>query len=920
MSAAFSDFHSRPQKHGLVIFNVPRELTTSNFRLELLAFGGLEYFDRHDDATAGNVSKSTGAYSCKVTFFQQAAAEAARAALNGTVRYGRKLRVERRNIAKGKRGLYAHKTCVSLLNDELPLRWSTTIVDVSTGPVRSVTASGSTGPAAADSASDSDSGKAKAGSSAAFSAFVSDPVSMAAQGGRMLLHRTVLRGLGPSSFPGRAGASAGAGAGMQQDGLEADGDGHPGEDDDADGEGEGAVFGARFVLRGEGRAGSSRFVDDDDDDGEAAGVLAGSASAAAAASSESGVIVIDARRSRWVKDGVGRRGDWTAAFASARFAAAGLPLRNALEASRGAPPQCFRSGVVPIPVCGQLPPQLRGTGVGAAVGAGAGAGAITAGASAAIPIPGSSACAHVSVMLTLHGSDGFTDHVQGIGGCDGPATAAASSGSTGSGAGAGAGGTSSSSSAGGAAAWRPCPSSRRGMHRSKPSSSSADAEGGDWPDQHYAPLRLHTGALIPGRYRDCFGSSGGLGSSSSGVGADAVPLALAGPYESRRDDGAPRLGRPAAHIYTSMSSGCGGGHDYDGGNSDDSCDYDGDDDDDEEADDAAGPRHEREGAAAGVHGGQHASAYAPTEQHHHRPGHMPEDEGEGEGSGESAEPGLHADAAAGMHAGIGIGDGDAALETATTREGEDAFGEQVDAAEAQAADGASCASSCSGCREEAEDENRSVGDEDYDDNSDCSDADDADGAFAAVIARARAAVDFGHTFGVPLPLPSLATAAASTTGEGVYDDDGAPLPPAPAPAPERPAVRFLSAREDLPTAAGLAAGGAGAHPPAAGIVDLSAQLEELRHAIALEATYAANGNAAAAARLKVLRAQQAKLAAHTDRRGMEAAWAARGYSGADIAEGKHVRRASEMALRDACRQFMLRRPLPSAAGAAYSEA
>lgn len=951
MSTAFSDFHSRPQKHGLVIFNVPRELSTSELRLELLAFGGLEHFDRRDDATAGNDTKTTGTYSCKVAFFQRAAADAARSALNGAVRYGRKLRVERRNIAKGKRGLYAHKTCVALLNDELPLRWSTTIVDVSTGPVKPLSASGATGSSGAGAAghsgrtgADSGAGAGTAGFAASsVAAFASAPLSMAAQGGRMLLHRTALRGLGPSSFPSKAGATAGAGAGMQQDGPPADAE-VDGEDEDAGGEhdDEGGVFGARFVLRGEGRAGSGggRFDNGDGDEGD--GGHAASASAA-------GDAAIDARRSRWVKDGVGRRGggDWGAAFASARFAAAGLPLRNALEGSRGAPPQCFRSGVVPVLVCGQLPPQVRGTGTGSDAGAGAGAGAAAAGAA----IPGSSACAHVRVMLTLHGSDGFTDHVQGIGGCAGPATGANRGGGS---AGTGAGAESTSSSAGGAATWRPCPSHRR-MHRSK-LSSGVDADGnasgsgsGDWPDQGLAPLRLHTGALIPGRYRDCFGSSGGLGSAAGGAGSDAV--ALAGPYESRRDDGGPRVGRSAPCIYGTVAVGGG----FEGGDSDsdsedeDEEQEDGDHGHDHGHDACAEPEYESAGTAAAF--GQQGCAGADVDcpDPRHRPGPMQEDEDEVEGEAGLAEErravaaaGMLAEAkagAAGMLADIGgsaaaavdgvVAEAEAeaeadALETATTRVGEDAYGYGRDAhaGQATADDDASrsCASSCSGCRGEDED-----GSDDAGSSSQCSDSDDdgAEAAYAAVLARARAAADFGHTFGVPLPMllplpTSAAAAAASDAGAdgndcaGLFDEDGAPLPPAPAPAPARPAVRFLSSREDMP----VTAAGAGAHLPAAGIVDLSLQLEEVRHAIALEETYAANGNAAAAARLRELRGQQAKLAAHSDRRGMEAAWAARGYSCGDMAEGKHVRRASEMALRDACRQFMLRRPIPTAGAGA----
>lgn len=326
---------------------------------------------------------------------------------------------------------------------------------------------------------------------------------------------------------------------------------------------------------------------------------------------------------------------------------------------------------------------------------------------------------------------------------------------------------------------------------------------------------------------------------------------------------------------------------------------------------------------------------------------MQEDEVEGEaglaeGRRAVASAGKAAGKAAGMLADIGgsaaaavdgvvaeaEAEADAALETATTRDGEDAYRHGSDDHTGQAAAGddvsRSCASSCSGCREEDEDGSDDTSTGSSSEFSDSGD-DGAEAAYAAALARARAAANFGHTFGVPLPVPTSAAAAVASDAGGdgdedgrLFDEDGAPLPPAPAPAPARPAVRFLSAREDMPPMS--AGAGAHLHPPAAGIVDLSLQLEEVRHAIALEETYAANGNPAAAARLRELRGRQAKLAAHCDRRGMEAAWAARGYSCGDVAEGKHVRRASEMALRDACRQFMLRRPMPGAGAGAASGA
>ena len=94
---------------------------------------------------------------------------------------------------------------------------------------------------------------------------------------------------------------------------------------------------------------------------------------------------------------------------------------------------------------------------------------------------------------------------------------------------------------------------------------------------------------------------------------------------------------------------------------------------------------------------------------------------------------------------------------------------------------------------------------------------------------------------------------------------------------------------------------------------LPAQLDLAEHQLAIEASYAPAGGAASVPKGKALRAHVAALRAQLDRAPLDTAWNARTYSTADVAAGAPLRRAADMALRDACRQLVFAHPLGEAA-------
>jgi len=140
--------------------------------------------------------------------------------------------------------------------------------------------------------------------------------------------------------------------------------------------------------------------------------------------------------------------------------------------------------------------------------------------------------------------------------------------------------------------------------------------------------------------------------------------------------------------------------------------------------------------------------------------------------------------------------------------------------------------------------------------------------------------------GAPVPAPGAYTAPPPA------DDGGGLQPPPPMEPPPPPAVAFLPL-----TRACL-------RPLA-----LPAHLDLAEHQLDIEASYAHAGGAASAAKVKALRAHVAQLRAQLDRAPLDAAWRARTFSTADVAAGAPLRRAADMALRDACRQLVFAQPL-----------
>ena len=90
---------------------------------------------------------------------------------------------------------------------------------------------------------------------------------------------------------------------------------------------------------------------------------------------------------------------------------------------------------------------------------------------------------------------------------------------------------------------------------------------------------------------------------------------------------------------------------------------------------------------------------------------------------------------------------------------------------------------------------------------------------------------------------------------------------------------------------------------------LRSHLDLAEHRLGIEASYAHAGGDAAAAKVKALRATVAALRAQLDRAPLDAAWAGKAFSAADVAAGAPLRRAADMALRDACRQLVFAQPL-----------
>jgi hypothetical protein len=452
------DFHRKPRRNGVMVFNVPAVVPSAEAVRCLLSFGALELYHVRQDRTGA-------AYSVRAVFLQTRAADSARQFLQGRDVWstGTTLRVEHMTTKQQNSGLLSFGACVRMLNECAPLAWCNTITRAYLGPPRHIDlAAVASGTSARSSVANVDEvgprekrprlmnarpaatdGEAALAHSNGVGGRISEPVAPAVEelGAKVLRHRCLLSALNASHFQRSGGVAPGGSGGEETD--------EPGAED--------CDHGARFWTAA--------------DDASEGSVLSG--------------------KERWMRDALGRRQGFTAAFAQPRFGAAKIS-RTMLAA--GGFPQCARDPTTALPLRGRLP---RGVG--------------------AFTVSGAAACAHVSMTVSLPDPDGFMDHINGTGGCACPAphSASAACGSLSfpgpargiDGPRAGHGGA-ASACAGGSSFDAPRHTlpplfASGGSAAAAAFSYSGGGSSSDWPAAA-GPLELGGGHLLPGRFRGLF--------------------------------------------------------------------------------------------------------------------------------------------------------------------------------------------------------------------------------------------------------------------------------------------------------------------------------------------------------------------------------------------------------------------------------
>jgi len=489
------DFHRKPRRNGVMVFNVPAVVPSEEAVRCLLSFGALELYRVRQDRTGA-------AYSVRAVFLQARAADNARKFLQGRDVWstGTTLRVEHMTTKQQNSGLLSFGACVRMLNECAPLAWCNTITRAHLGPPRHIdlaaAVASSSARSSAPGADDvgphakrprkinarpaaTDGGAALAQPDVVESR-LPEPAAPAMEelGAKVLRHRCLLSALNASHFNRSCGAVAGEGGG--EGGCE-----------ETDG------------PENEGCDGSARYWTAADDDGASEGsVLSG--------------------KERWMRDAVGRRQGFTAAFAQPRFGAA--KISRTMLAATGLP-QCARDPTAALPLRGRLP---RGLGT--------------------CTVSGAAACAHISMTVSLPDPDGFMDHINGTGGCACPAPHAASAacgslsfpgpargvGGPRAGPGGAAAACAGGSSLNASGSTLPPLFASGGSASSAAFSYRSDGSSSDWPAAT-GPLELSGGHLLPGRFRGLFSDA-------------SAPPQVSSAYTS---------------TYCSVAGACGDGSDYD---------------------------------------------------------------------------------------------------------------------------------------------------------------------------------------------------------------------------------------------------------------------------------------------------------------------------------------------------------------------
>jgi hypothetical protein len=203
--------HKPPHTHGIVVFNIPAEISESEVYATLSRYGRLDGKSRRTREKKGQETPPE-TYGFKAVYLTRASARAARQALNGAKVWAhqkQRLVAQDARYKGNYRGLMAFRGCVGFLNEVATLRWSNTITAI-TMPTR--TSNGDGKPLAQQSNGSSSSTSSGTLGSFAFSnsnntTTTSKPFHE--MGGEMVLAKTVLSGLNSDAFmkkkaPGQA--------------------------------------------------------------------------------------------------------------------------------------------------------------------------------------------------------------------------------------------------------------------------------------------------------------------------------------------------------------------------------------------------------------------------------------------------------------------------------------------------------------------------------------------------------------------------------------------------------------------------------------------------------------------------------------------------------------------------------------------